>query len=206
MADLALSIIAQIPRDIITEISKPHIVQLKENKLVAAITDLGHLRYGRCKLTPLGLRLEEVWVDAVGLPHLTGKIKPCMNRTLHDVEMWHMDPRDERIIGPKEFIFPHMKGWTIDGEKVRMDGLHIKQLTRTQTQRRVLPPPAVTTWQLRYPAKTIPWGKVWRITCFYCTPRDQITWLKLYHRNLYVCSEQGPHHTGPGLQNGVRAA
>ena len=73
MADLALSIIAQIPRDVIIEISTPHTVEIKENKLVAAITDLGHLRYGRCKLTPLGLRLEEVWVDAVDLPHLTEK-------------------------------------------------------------------------------------------------------------------------------------
>ena len=76
-----------------------------------------------------------------------------------------------------------MKGWTIDGEKVRMDGLHIKQLTWTQTQRRVL-----TTWQQRYPARTMPWDKVWRITCFYCTPRDQIKWLKLHHRNLYVAN------------------
>ena len=74
-----------------------------------------------------------------------------MNRTLHDVDMWHMGPKDDRIIGPREFIFPHMKGWTIDGEKVRMNGLHIKQLTWTQTQRRVLPPPAETTWQQRYP-------------------------------------------------------
>ena len=125
MADLVISVVAQIPREIITEISKPHMVQLKEDKLVAAITDSGHLRYGRCKLTPQGLRLEEVWVDAVGLPHLTGKIRPCMNRTLHDVEVWHMGPRDDRLIGPREFIFPHMKGWTIDGEKVRMDGLHV---------------------------------------------------------------------------------
>ena len=102
--------------------------------------------------------------------------------------MWHMGPKEDRIIGQREFIFPHMKGWTIDGEKVRMNGLHIKQLTWTQTQRRVLPPPAETTWQQRYPARTIPWAKVWRITCFYCTPRDQITWLKLHHRNLYVAN------------------
>ena len=50
MADLVISVVAQIPRDIITEISKPHMVQLKEDKLAAAITDSGHLRYGRCKL------------------------------------------------------------------------------------------------------------------------------------------------------------
>ena len=77
MSDLVLSIITQIPRDIITDISTPHAVVIKENKLVAAITDAGNLRYGRCKITPLGLRLEEVWIDAVGLPHLTGKIRPC---------------------------------------------------------------------------------------------------------------------------------
>jgi hypothetical protein len=44
MADLTLSIIAQIPQDIIKSISTPHAVVIKENKLVAAITDTGHLR------------------------------------------------------------------------------------------------------------------------------------------------------------------
>jgi hypothetical protein len=78
MAELALSIITQIPRDIITDISAPHEVEITENKLVAAITDAGHLRYGRCKITPLELRLEEVWIDAVGLLHLTGKVRPCI--------------------------------------------------------------------------------------------------------------------------------
>ena len=35
---------------------------------------------------------------------------------------------------------------------------------------------------------TVPWGEIWRITSLYCTPRDQITWLKLVHRNLYVAN------------------
>ena len=88
------------------EISTPHTVEIKENKLVAAITDLGRLRYGRCKLTPLGLRLEEVWIDAVGLPRLTEKIRPCMNRTLHDVEMWHMGTQRRQDNRPEGIHLP----------------------------------------------------------------------------------------------------
>ena len=33
---------------------------------------------------------------------------------------------------------------------------------------------------------SIPWKKVWKIRTFFATPRDQVPWLKLHHRNLYV--------------------
>ena len=32
----------------------------------------------------------------------------------------------------------------------------------------------------------IPWTSVWKIRSFYASPRDQFTWLKVMHRNLYV--------------------
>ena len=33
---------------------------------------------------------------------------------------------------------------------------------------------------------TLPMSKTWTITCKYCTPRDQLTWLKVQHKNLYL--------------------
>ena len=36
----------------------------------------------------------------------------------------------------------------------------------------------------------IPWTKVWQIKSFFATPRDQITWLKLMHRNLYLAPQR----------------
>ena len=49
------------------------------------------------------------------------------------------------------------------------------------------PPTAEKTWEEphRVPL-SIPWGKVWRIKSFYASPRDQLTWLKVHHRNLYL--------------------
>ena len=32
----------------------------------------------------------------------------------------------------------------------------------------------------------MPWSKIWSIKSFYATPRDQITWLKIMHRNLFL--------------------
>ena len=42
---------------------------------------------------------------------------------------------------------------------------------------------------------TIPWHKVWSIKSFYATPRDQFTWLKVMHRNLFVAGNGGAGDT-----------
>ena len=41
----------------------------------------------------------------------------------------------------------------------------------------------------------IPWSKVWSIKSFYATPRDQFTWLKVMHRNLFVAGNGGADAT-----------
>ena len=48
----------------------------------------------------------------------------------------------------------------------------------------MLPPPSQIYWENKY--GPIDWSKVWRIKSPYCSPRDEVTWLKLQHRNLYV--------------------
>ena len=37
------------------------------------------------------------------------------------------------------------------------------------------------------------WHRVWKIKSFFATPRDQVTWLKLMHQNLYL----PPHRDYP---------
>ena len=82
---------------------------------------------------------------------------------------------------------PHPDSWTLDGERVRIDLLSIRLRTRSLAIRKMKPPPAQTAWAdpQRLPIH-IPWHKVWRIKSFYASPRDQITWLKVMHRNLYL--------------------
>ena len=82
--------------------------------------------------------------------------------------------------------FPLIEGWTIDGEAVRLDRLSIKQRTAALALRKMIPPACESAWQMRLPNVAIPWTKVWKIKSFYATPRDQFTWLRLMHRNLYT--------------------
>ena len=46
----------------------------------------------------------------------------------------------------------------------------------------------------------VKWKKVWKIRSFFTTPRDQATWLKLLHRNLYVANRD------PSLANSTCSA
>ena len=48
------------------------------------------------------------------------------------------------------------------------------------------PPPAIQAWTQRL--GNVKWEKVWRLRSFFTTPRDQATWLKLIHRNLFVAN------------------
>ena len=91
-----------------------------------------------------------------------------------------------RVRGAVIDTFPLIEGWTIDGEAVRLDRLSIKQRTAALALRKMIPPACESAWQTRLPSIVIPWTKVWKITSFYATRRDQFTWLRLMHRNLYT--------------------
>ena len=100
---------------------------------------------------------------------------------------------DKRIRGPALTTFPQTEGWKIDGETVILDELTIKKITYHFTQR-IFKPPTNTEQAWRHRLQVdIPWPKVWQIKSFFATPRDQITWLKLMHRNLYLA----PHRDDP---------
>ena len=111
------------------------------------------------------------------------------------VSYWKVDKTDffgegeieERVLGPVHQTFPHPEGWEIDGDEVRLDQLSIRIRTRLQAVRKMKPPTCEERWVEpgRLPM-TIPWRKIWRIRTFYASPRDQLTWLKVMHRNLYL--------------------
>ena len=52
-------------------------------------------------------------------------------------------------------------------------------------------PACQAAWNSRLNAN-LPWSKIWKITSTFATPRDQLTGLKLQHRNLYVAQRE-PH-------------
>ena len=74
-----------------------------------------------------------------------------------------------------------------------LDALTIKKITYFFTQRLFKPPQATqVNWEIRL-GTSVPWARVWQIKSFFATPRDQVTWLKLMHRNLYLA----PHAVLP---------
>lgn len=61
-----------------------------------------------------------------------------------------------------------------------------KKITQARADRKMQPLPSQDAWNRRI--GRVKWKKVWRIRSFFTTPRDQKTWLKLIHRNLYVAN------------------
>ena len=65
----------------------------------------------------------------------------------------------------------------------------ISLITRALAKARMKPPLAETTWADRLGRTNF--SKVWGIRADYVTPRDQVSWLKIQHRNLRVAASGG---------------
>ena len=65
----------------------------------------------------------------------------------------------------------------------------ISLITRALAKARMKPPLAETTWAGRLGRTNF--SKVWGIRADYVTPRDQVSWLKIQHRNLRVAASGG---------------
>ena len=101
--------------------------------------------------------------------------------------MWAPMDDDRRILGPLKETYPQAEGWMIDGEVIRLDRLSIKKRTAILALRKMKAPTCEKNWVIpeRLELK-MPWTKIWSIKFFYAAPRDQITWLKIMHRNLFL--------------------
>ena len=68
----------------------------------------------------------------------------------------------------------------------------IKTITREMAKTKMKPPACEAVWELKL-AQRIQFDKVWKIKADYVSPRDQIAWLKIQHRNLWVVASGGLH-------------
>ena len=105
---------------------------------------------------------------------------------------------DLRWIGPETVAYPGNLTWKIGREVEEMGALSIKKLTQARADLKMRPPPSQKAWERRL--GRVKWRKVWKIRSFFTTPRDQATWLKLIHRNLYVANKD------PSLASSVCSA
>ena len=101
----------------------------------------------------------------------------------------------------KGSVFPRPQGWIIDGKEHSLDTLSIRRFTTIFTRRRFVSPITDPVGCcLKWDHKCVHqmggfapnWKKTWAITNWYATPRDQMAWLKLQHRTLYVAQREAP--------------
>ena len=196
----------KIPPHIVQALKKPmQVSHPLDGNIYALIEpdqdDSATVKYG--KYIHASQNYEIQWIDAIGSPHPTGRHDPFNGHEAFSVSWWTpyktlqeegRRAEDTRLRGPKATTFPATRGWKVDAESVELDDLTIKLITYLFTQR-IFKPPTNTqnNWTLRLDGILIPWSLVWGIKSFYATPRDQVTWLKLMHRNIYLA----PHKDDP---------
>ena len=147
--------------------------------------------------------IHPVTIDTVGKPHVYSNTKQSGSYTVIPAATWvrtrevhaggtsseMKDVSDSKWMGPQDRSFPWKVVWEIGGEKLTADNMTIKLLTRAITYARMKPPACQEAWE--DPTRlgpNLPFQKIWKIKSFFTTPRDEVTWLKLMHRNLWVAN------------------
>ena len=132
--------------------------------------------------------MERIRVDNVGKTHLTGVLKPRRGQ-YHKVAYWVHSKADKRVFGLQDTAFPINVKWETGGREVTLPSLGIKALTALFSASRFKPPPAEKAWDDKL-QMSLPWKKIWKVRSYYTTPRDEVTWLKVRHRNLYLLRDE----------------
>ena len=128
----------------------------------------------------------------MGFPHETGtRISQRPHEDIQAIVWWKHSKWDWRVCGPEGQVFPRPDGWKLGTNKIRLDQISVREYTKELTMRKFVVPACEASWNAHLNA-TLPWKKIWRITSTFATPRDQLTGLKLVHRNLYVAQRE-PH-------------
>ena len=128
--------------------------------------------------------LTRVKLDAYGVPHDTGVLNRDSTLEVKEVSMWSTKS-GSRVRGPSEAVFPKMEGWVLDGQKTKLNALKVSRVTAALTLRKFVPPASEAAWNERRGTE-LRWRDCWKLTSFFATPRDQVTWLKFQHRTLYT--------------------
>ena len=191
------SIVQQVPPAILQSARHipPHVPTQDEAVALVATDGSRSLRYAIFDpggAPPGGGAYEELWIDAMGFPHETGtRISQRPHEDIQAIVWWKHSKWDWRVCGPEGQVFPRPDGWKLGTNKIRLDQISVREYTKELTMRKFVVPACEASWNAHLNA-TLPWKKIWRITSTFATPRDQLTGLKLVHRNLYVAQRE-PH-------------
>jgi len=132
-----------------------------------------------------GKCIELVWIDAVGVGHPTGrKMRLRPHHAVIKASNWG-GAEDFRWAGPHTTAFPCDVVWRLGTEEMRFAEMTVKKMTQLRNFARMKPSPAPKAWKRRLGTSV---GGMFRVKCFYTTPRDEVTWMKVWHRNLWVAN------------------
>ena len=139
-----------------------------------------------------------VQIDAVGKSHAKKRLVTHRHYTVRSAVTW-----DDRWAGPAgsveawaaqhSFRFLSREPiWLYELTRSEGDLLEttgISMITRAKAKVQMKKTAAEAVWTARH--GRVDFGKIWRIRADYVTPRDQVAWLKIMHRNLRVAASGG---------------
>ena len=182
MANVAMSVVDQIPEDVKDVASVHERYDPKRGELVAMIREADlEVQYGYwIRVIDGKNEYEKALIDAVALAHHTGTMIKTQTRQPYKVAYWK-----DRVVGPKNSTFPLSGGWKVGGEKVTLGNLKISETTRLLKQRKFRFPAAEMAWLRRF-GYNINITKIWQARAYMLTPRDKLQFWKVRHRTLYT--------------------
>jgi hypothetical protein len=132
-------------------------------------------------------RARRLKVDAVGKTHELQEVVDT--RPFQRFEPIYWDKKDTRWVGPKGGEYHSETDWKSAGmQPTRLGELTIKTMTKAKALAK-FKPPNTTVWRGKIGAS--PWNRTHKIRAKYVTPRDKITWMKIWHRNLWTAHVGG---------------
>ena len=191
------SIVQQVPTAILNQAhhAPPYTPTPGDTVALVAMDGTRELRYGIFDpggVPPGGGAFKELWIDAMGFPHVTGtRINQRGHEELQTTVWWKHSKWDKRICGPESQVFPRPEGWKLGTKSIDLDKICVREYTSELTMRKFKAPACEAAWDARLNA-SLPWKKIWKVKSTFATPRDQLSGLKLLHRNLYVAQRE-PH-------------
>ena len=128
-----------------------------------------------------------VFIDNTGKGHLRQRKLPMRFFTVVEAHTWK-----GKWAGPKGARYDLDTEWDCCGLKDLRE-VTIRSLTKAQAKKKFKPPTAGEAWKQR--GVDVDFSKTWGIKSKYVAPRDQIVWLKVQHRTLWVAKNGGMEGT-----------
>ena len=185
-----------VPPDLIQAAARED--PIKEGNIVTMARPNTELIYAKASKHEGAMIFEELWLDASGRAHLTGRLKTIVNRVVERAALWgkHTDigaaKNAARISGAMRETYPNDRGWEINTKKdefkpVALHELTIKYITKLITDRTSTPPKAGGKWNAKLNID-INWDKmVWAsVGTTFTNMTHEKAWYSLAHRGLNV--------------------